>query len=208
MNLPLAPVERPGAGPLVLDFGADDLRRLRSGDVQALAACYAAHGPRVWRLALGLLGSAADADDATQEVFLRVFEKAPTFEARARFSTWLHRLTVNHCKNRLASERARGARHEALGRADLACPAAGPLDAAAAGDERERLLGVLARLPEEQRAVLVLREVEGLSYREIADTLEIPPGTVMSRLARARERLVLELGSFPPKEVNRASVRA
>ena len=175
--------------------------------MRALSACYATYGSRVWRLALGLLGSAPEADDATQEVFLRVLEKARTFEARSRFSTWIHRLTVNHCKNRRSSERARGARHEALEGVELASPGSGPLDAAAASDERERLLGVLARLPEEQRAVLVLREVEGLSYKEIAGLLEIPEGTVMSRLARARERLVLELGAPPAKEVNRASVR-
>ena len=73
---------------------------------------------------------------------------------------------------------------------------------------RRRLLVVLARLPDDQRSILVLREVEGLAYREIAEALGIPVGTVMSRLARARERLVLELGIVPSKEVNRASVRA
>ena len=190
------------------DLGAEDLRRLQAGDVRALSACYAAYGPRVWRLALGLLGSPAEADDATQEVFLRVLEKARTFEARSSFSTWIHRLAVNHCKNRRSSERARGARHESLEGGGPACPGSGPLDAAATSDERERLLVVLARLPDDQRSILVLREVEGLAYREIAEALGIPVGTVMSRLARARERLVLELGIVPSKEVNRASVRA
>ena len=176
--------------------------------MRALSACYEAFGERVWRLALGLLGSAAEADDATQEVFLRVLEKACTFEARAHFATWIHRLTVNHCRNRRSSERARGERLEPLAGEELASSGAGPLDAAAASDERERLLAVLARLPEDQRSILVLREVEGLAYREIAEALGIPEGTVMSRLARARERLVLELGIVPSKEVDRASVRA
>ena len=84
------------------EIGAEELRALRAGDVRALEACFRLYGARVWRVAYGLLGRAEDADDATQDVFLRILEKARLFDGRSRFSTWLHRLTVNHCKNRRA----------------------------------------------------------------------------------------------------------
>lgn len=206
MNRLPPPVQR-AAGSRLLDIGAEDLRRLQAGDVRALGACYEAFGARVWRVARALLGSAAEADDATQEVFLRVLEKAPLFDGRSRFSTWIHRLSVNHCKNRRERERAHRSRQEALSIEEPACSGPSPLELAADDDERAHLFALLARLPEEQRAVLVLREVEGLAYREIADALEIPAGTVMSRLARARERLLLELGPTS-KEVPRATARS
>ena len=165
--------------------------RLRAGDGGALEACYRRHGARVYRLCLRLLGREPDAEDATQEVFLKLLERIDSFSGRAHFSTWLHRLTVNHCLHRLEREHRR--RAAALPEDDHDHPidrADSPPEQLARTESRETLQGLLDRLSSEQRAVIVLREIEQLTYQEIAETLEIPVGTVMSRLARAREQLV------------------
>jgi RNA polymerase sigma-70 factor, ECF subfamily len=167
------------------DLLADDLHALQRGDVHALETVFRLFGDRVHRTCRNLLGQAADADDATQEVFLRVLDKAKTFAGGSLFSTWLYRLTVNHCLN--VRRRPRLSAHpdpEAV--ADKApCPAA----AAERADARAELDRWLLRLQPPARAVLVLREIEQLTYDEIAAVLGIPIGTVMSRLSRARLRL-------------------
>ncbi len=165
--------------------------RLRRGDVGALEDGYGAHGARVYRLCLRLLGRESDAEDATQEVFLKLFERIESFSGEARFSTWLHRLTVNHCLHRLEREQRR--RTAALPDDERDHPldqGASPFDQVSRTEARETLQALLQRLSGEHRAVLVLREIEGLSYQELSTALEIPVGTVMSRLARAREQLV------------------
>jgi len=183
-QVPAVPVERPEMDP---DQAL--VRGLAGRDLGALRSVYERHGARVQRLCLRLLGSPADAEDAAQEVFLRLFERAASFDGRARFSTWLHRLTVNLCLHRLERERLRatGALPEDGALVDPGDSPAETLGRREASAELERLL---ARLSGEHRAVLVLRELEGLSYQEIAATLAIPAGTVMSRLARAREQLL------------------
>ncbi|MSR63070.1 MAG: RNA polymerase sigma factor [Planctomycetes bacterium] len=168
-------------------------------ELGALHATYERHGERVQRLCLRLLGRSADAEDAAQEVFLRLFERAASFDGRARFSTWLHRLTVNLCLHRLEKERRRVGR--SLPDADeLVDPGAAPDAELGRTEARETLARLLARLSGEHRAILVLRELEGLSYAEIAATLELPVGTVMSRLARARGELVRLAGARPSDE--------
>jgi RNA polymerase sigma-70 factor (ECF subfamily) len=166
------------------------VERLRAGDSGALELAYRAHGARVYRLCLRLLLREPEAEDATQEVFLRCLERIQGFDGRARFTTWLHRLTTNHCLHRLEREELR--RAEPLPELDHepGDGAASPLEHAARAEARETLATLLARLSSEHRSVLVLREIEQLSYAEIARTLAIPEGTVMSRLARAREQLV------------------
>lgn len=165
-------------------------RRLVEREMEALKEAYELHGERVQRLCLRLLGRRADAEDATQEVFLKLFERARTFDGRARFSTWLHRLTVNLCLTRMERERVRVARTLPTDEGALVDPAESPLESSSRTEAREALQSLLQRLSSEHRAVLVLRELEQLSYQEIAATLDLPEGTVMSRLSRAREQLV------------------
>ena len=164
-------------------------RRLARREMGALREAYELHGERVQRLCLRLLGRRADAEDATQEVFLKLFERASAFDGRARFSTWLHRLTVNLCLHRMERERLRLARALPEDGGVLADPCATPPEALSRTEAREALERLLARLSPEHRAVLVLRELEELSYQEIAAALGLPEGTVMSRLSRAREKL-------------------
>jgi RNA polymerase sigma-70 factor (ECF subfamily) len=171
------------------------LERLRRRDVTALESAYRLHAGRLLRLVRSLIADPGEAEDALQEIFLKMFERAHQFDGTARFSTWLHRLAVNHCLNRLERERRR--RTDALPEADDRAPvdlAPTPFENAHRNESRARLERLLERLPVGQRAVFVLREIEGLTYGEIAEELGVPAGTVMSRLARARARLLELLG--------------
>jgi len=159
-----------------------------AGRLEGLEYLYEAYRAPVFRTCLRLLVHTPSAEDATQEVFLRAFERIRTYDRRAAFSTWLYRLTVNHCLNQLD----RNQRRAALPMDDVReprDPSHGP-ETVYLGAERERLLThALGRLSIEHRTVLVLREMEDLGYREIAAVLDVPVGTVMSRLCRAREAL-------------------
>jgi RNA polymerase sigma-70 factor (ECF subfamily) len=178
-------------------------QRLARGEMGALQEAYERHGKRVQRLCLRLLGRRADAEDATQEVFLKLLERARSFDGRARFSTWLHRLTVNLCLHRMERERLRLAR--ALpDEGGLPDSSGSPLESLSRTEAREALERLLARLTPEHRSVLVLRELEGLSYQEIAEALAVPEGTVMSRLSRARAELVRLATTRPRGELHPA----
>lgn len=177
-----------GAAPTRTDddrpFSDDAIARLAAGEVAAFAECFRAFGRPVWRIARSLLGQAADADDAVQEIFLRVRAKAAQFDGRGAFAGWLRQLAVRHCLNVLAERRRRDARVAPTKLDELTVAPSVALD------DRDEIERLLARLPEPFRTTLLLREQGGLSYREIAEQLALPIGTVMSRLARARERLI------------------
>ena len=164
--------------------------RLARRDRRALHSLYELHGARVQRLCRRLLGRAADAEDAAQDVFLKLFERAERFDGRARFTTWLHRFTVNLCLHRRERERLRAAASLPRDGDELHGADEPPEEALARTETRAGLERLLARLSDEHRTIVVLRELEVLSYREIGEVLELPQGTVMSRLARAREQLL------------------
>lgn len=166
----------------------------RRRDEAALGVLLRRHESRVFGLAYRLLGNRADAADATQEVFLIVFRKASLFQHQSAFTTWLHRLTVNACHD-LGRKRARTpipAEEEPERRAGAAPDAFGQVD------DRLLLEGALAALSEEQRVPIVLRDVRGLSYQEIAEVTRVPIGTVKSRIARGRMELAGRLGEPAP----------
>ena len=179
----------------------------RAAPPDELEAGYLEHGARVYRLALQILGQPADAEDAVQEVFLKVLDRAEQFEGRARFTTWLYRLTVNLCLHRLERERVRSTEPLAAEELPVATDEPSPLDHALALDEAERAAALLARLPLEHRLVLHMREVEGFSYREIAAALALPVGTVMSRIARARAGLARLVGPEEPSAARSAQLQ-
>jgi RNA polymerase sigma-70 factor (ECF subfamily) len=164
---------------------ADDLELIlagcRRGDRAAQRELYDRFCRTVYRLAARLAG-AHEAADLTQEVFLRVFATLHQFRGEARFATWLYRVAVNECLRHL---RGRPPRPDPLA-AEPACPAAGPERVVEQADLLER---ALAGLDAPLRAVFLLREVEELSYQEIAAVLGIPVGTVASQLRRARAQL-------------------
>ncbi|HSE92525.1 MAG TPA: sigma-70 family RNA polymerase sigma factor [Methylomirabilota bacterium] len=172
--------------------------RLRAGEPAAFEDLVRTYQHRVFGVAARMLGSAAEAEEIAQEVFLRVHRSVGDFRGQARLSTWLYAITSRLCLNRLASgaRRRERADEEALREAP-----SGEADGAAAlerGELETALRQAIAELPEERRIVVVLRDVEGLSYDEIAAALDLEPGTVRSRLHRARTDLKAKLERFLP----------
>jgi len=174
------------------------LDRLRAGDVPAFEELVMTYQHRVFGVALRMLGSRAEAEEVAQEAFVRAHRALGEFRGDAKLSTWLYAITSRLCLNRLASGERRMTRQgeDAL----LRLSDAGPRpDAALERRELESALGrAIAELPEDRRIVVVLRDIEGLSYEEIAQVLELELGTVRSRLHRARADLKEKLERFLP----------
>lgn len=164
------------------------------GDGEAFAEIFRRYGPRIRRFVASRAdGDAARREELLQEVFFQLYRSLPRFAGRSRFRTWLYGLAHNVCRH---ERRRRGRRPEPLGDggedASLeAIPDLAPdvTERLAAGEERRRVRREVDRLPAIYREVLVLRDWEDLSYAEIAGVLEIPVGTVRSRLHQARARL-------------------
>lgn len=178
-----------------IDPGWEALARVAAGDTGAFAGLVEAHQERLLRLCERLLGDPEEARDAAQEVFLKAYRKAAAFRPQGQVYTWLYRIATNHCLNKLRRRRlVRFIPWEDPGERDAAPfdpPDQAP-DPAAALDARRRwqlARRAIARLPPNQRAVLVLARFEGMSYRQIAETLGITEGAVESRLFRAMRRI-------------------
>jgi len=149
------------------------------------------HQDRVLGLAYRILGNRADALDASQEVFVAVFRKAASFRHQSAFTTWLYRLTVNACNDHA---RRRSRLPQPVEAVDVA--PGGPQGTGSAGsdaisgaDDRIAIAGAIATLPLEQRTAVVMRDLLGLSYEEIAEATGSAVGTVKSRISRARGAL-------------------
>ncbi len=161
------------------------------------------HAPLVYNLALRLVGNPTDAEDLAQDALIRALKALPSFRGESSLSTWVYRITVNTWKNRVRSEKRRGlwkmiSLNVFSGDEQDEEPAftAGdaPLDSGLETAEKGDLVQkALLELDEESRAVVVLREIHGQSYQQIAEALEIPEGTVKSRLSRARDALKAKL---------------
>ena len=193
------------AGELPLDVeavtGAACERELvalcRSGDPAAFARLVVLHEAMVFNLAGRLLGDVEEARDVAQEVFLQVYRQLGRFEGRSSLKTWIYRIVVNQCHNRRRFWHRRGRDKEETLDERFELPAgpgrdqwrASPYEQARSRERARRVQGALLQLSFDQRSVLVLREVEGLSCEEVAAALGIPDGTVKSRLSRAREAL-------------------
>ena len=177
----------PGPGPAApAEIGDAVLDRLRRGDISALEEVFDCYGGRVFGVCYGILGNHGDAEDATQDALLRALQQVAKFGGKGRFSAWLLRLATNHTLN-LARAEARRRRLAASIAEQVAEHAPAADRASLAEERRQAVVALLQQLPVEQRQVLVLREVEGSSYAEIAEILAIPVGTVTSRLLRGRE---------------------
>jgi RNA polymerase sigma-70 factor (ECF subfamily) len=167
------------------------VERAASGDRIAQAGLYEALVERVHRVVLRIVGE-TDADDVTQDVFINVFKKMHSFRADANFSTWVHRLAVNDALQHLRRVRRRPML--TLDEARM-CPSVSPSDAQQA-DVSEQFEVAYARLETELRVILELKEIERMSYAEIAKVVGIPEGTVGSRLNRARRELRAHLSAL------------
>jgi RNA polymerase sigma-70 factor (ECF subfamily) len=171
---------------------AELVRRATSGDSRALDALVERHAPRVNRLAAQLLGDFEEARDAAQESLVKLCTKLRQFRGEAQFTTWLHRLVVNTCRDRMALQRVR--RTEPLVIEEQAADEElDPSRLAALADLRHDVAEALSRLSPKQRAAVVLRDSFGLSYAEIARVASIPVGTAKCYVHRARARVKAHL---------------
>ncbi len=171
------------------------LRRLRERDERAFRELVTLHRDRVYNICYRMMGSKSDAEDVAQEVFIAVFKTIDSFREESKFSTWLYRVSVNHCKNRIKylarrhdrdrdelDENSAGTNGVSIG-----APPRLSADRALEGIQMEELLReAINSLDEEHRTVVVLRDVEDLSIEEICEITDLPDGTVKSRLHRAR----------------------
>jgi RNA polymerase sigma-70 factor (ECF subfamily) len=169
---------------------AELVRRIRGGDEAAFQELVNRHSDGLYRMACSVLDSRADAEDVLQETFLGAFNRLSAFEGRSSVKTWLVRILLNHASKLRRSKRVR--RAESL--PDQVAPRSGDekyaaMSPAAAVESRVDVNEMLRTLSDEHREVIVLRELQQMSYDEIADTLKIPRGTVESRLHRARQEL-------------------
>ena len=183
------------------------IRRVQAGETEAFEELVRAHEKTVYNLALRMTGNPQDAEDMAQEAFLKAYRSLPDFRGESKFSVWLYRIVSNVCLDLLRRQQRRPTvsltvEDEEGDEAQWEVP-----------DERyspERLLEQkltreavrkgLAELPEEQREILLLREIKGLSYEEIGEILSLEPGTVKSRIFRARKKLcafLLREGNIP-----------
>lgn len=182
-----------------------------SGDTRAFETLVRRHQGFVVANCRVITGSAADADDLSQEVFVKAFFGLRRFEGRAQFRTWLQRIKVNHCLNHL--RKTRGAvmvdiDDVALGdHAALRIPATAPAAILAATD-RERIVSVLDAMADTLRVPLMLRDGDGQSYQEIADQLGIGLSAVKMRIKRARAEFRTRLAEISPPSGESASIRA
>lgn len=167
----------------------DIIQQAANGNRQAFGALVREHQARVFHFIRRLLGSTDEAADLTQETFIRAYQALPRWRPEARFQTWLLQIARNAALDALR-QRRRYADVPADEQAEPVDPAPSPLRRLQSARDLMLLERLLARLPHEQREILLLREVEGLSYDELAATLQINAGTVKSRLARARNSLL------------------
>ena len=164
---------------------------------RALCEAFRREAPRLHRLALRYHGSADAAQDAVQETFVRALQALGGFRREADLGTWLHRIAVNVCLDGLRTDRGHDHRPMEAAAEVPGCP--GTVKAV---EEQQIASGVrraIDGLPPDQKLVVVLRDLEGLSYGEIARATGLSVGTVSSRLNRARRRLAGEVGAPPPR---------
>ncbi len=175
----------------------DDLlvRRAQRGDERAFEQLVAEHRNRLYTLAVRELSSVADAEDAVQETIVRAWRGLPRFRAESSFSTWIYRI----CLNTVSDQRTRAARRPTTPLEDIREPS-DPRDAVAESELSSALQRALAGLEDGYREAVILYDVLGRSYAEIAEVLGVPEGTVKSRIFRGRAELARRLGTVHADE--------
>ncbi|WP_435771924.1 RNA polymerase sigma factor SigM [Nocardioides sp. SYSU DS0651] len=191
-----------------------------AGDAEAFGVLFRRHRDRLWAVALRTCGDRETAADGLQDGLVAAFRRADSFRGDAAVTTWLHRVVVNACLDRLRAQRVRraeplpddldfGDRDDGGVARQVAVPptaAADPVEHTVMTDRRERVRAALATLPLEQRAAVVLVDMEGYSVAEVAEMLGCAAGTVKSRCSRARARLAGLLGDLLAGEADEEGV--
>ena len=161
------------------------ITRAQQGDREAFGELVRCHREGVINVVYRLCGDASLAEDAAQEAFIRAWQHLAGYQPRSPFRNWVYRIAANAALDLLRREKET----VDVDSVPVAAPGGGPEAALEAKERAERVKQAVLALPPASRVVLVLREYEGLAYQEIADTLDIPVGTVMSRLNYARHRI-------------------
>ena len=192
-------------------MATDDLtlvKRVRSGDQRAFKLLVERYQRKVYAVALGMLKDKEEAMDVSQEAFVKVYKYLDHFKGDASFYTWLYRITVNICIDVIRKRQSAGG--EAV-EFDETMPmdvseahigalgsrlGTNPQKSALRRELAEKIQEALATVPEKHRAILLLREIEGMSYEDLSRTLDIPKGTVMSRLFHARAKVQKILSQY------------
>ena len=183
------------------------IRRVQHGDVEAFELLVAAYEKNVFNVALQMTGNREDAQDMTQEAFIKAYSSLSSFRGDSRFSSWLYRIVANVCldfkrrqsRRPSASLTVEDDEGESV-QLDIADESQSPETLLEQKMTREAVREGLQQLPDEQRQILLLREIQGLSYEEIGEALQLEPGTVKSRIFRARKKLcafLLADGNIP-----------
>jgi RNA polymerase sigma-70 factor (ECF subfamily) len=180
----------------MLEDLADDelLVRHHGGDAAAFGVLVARHRDRAWAVALRTLGDPSDAADAVQDAFVKAYRTAGSFRGDAQFSTWLHRIVVNCCLDLLRRSRVR----PTVPLDETSAAVADPSDPMARTELGHDVVAALRQVSADQRAAIVLVDVEGYSVEEAAALLGVPAGTVKSRCHRGRVQLAVLLGYLRP----------
>lgn len=215
-------------GRLPEEPGTDDRALLRAhldGDNEAFGTLFARHRDRLWAVALRTTGDPEEAADALQDALIAAFRRADSYRGDAAVTTWLHRIVVNSCLDRLRRRRVRQADplpddlDERAGRGRVTsvtttpdgaavspyAAVVDPADLAVDHERRAAVLAALGTLPLDQRAALVLVDMEGYSVEETARILDCAPGTVKSRCSRGRARLLPLLTTHAPEQPGAAA---
>lgn len=176
---------------------AELITRVQKGDADAYRPLVLRYQNRLFSMVVGMLRNGEDARDIVQVAFVKAYQNIGTFRVDSAFYTWLYRIAMNlaidHCRKnkrrRTSSFEEAVAQRDEDGTVAEQHHAESPVRALARKELHERIYAALDELSEDMREVILLREVEGLSYKEIADRMDIPEGTVMSRLFYARKKL-------------------
>lgn len=192
-------------------LATDDLtlvQRVRTGDQRAFKLLVERYQRKVFSVALGMLKDKEEARDVAQEAFVKVYRYLDHFKGDASFYTWLYRITVNICIDAIRRKGSKGNEHVEFDESvkmDIAEANIGslgsrlgtnPQKSALRRELAERITAAMQEIPEAHRQILLLREVEGMSYEDLSRTLDIPKGTVMSRLFHARLKMQKILGDY------------
>lgn len=183
------------------------IRRIQKGDINAYEALVTEYEKNVYNLALRMTGNAEDAADMSQEAFIKAYNSLEGFRGDSKFSVWLYRIVSNVCLDFLRRQSRRPAVSLSMEdedgedvQLDIPDETQSPEILLERSETRDAVRRALELLPDEQRQILLLREIQGLSYEEIAAALDIETGTVKSRIFRARKKLcafLLSDGNIP-----------
>jgi RNA polymerase sigma-70 factor (ECF subfamily) len=180
------------------------IRAVQAGDMAAFDELVLKHKDRLFNLVYWFLGDYQEANDCAQETFIKVFKSIKKFRLESTFSTWLYRIAINTCKNRIKSSAYKWKKKTVSLETSNGSKNGNPFSEivngsptpAMAFEKKERMMRIqnaINSLPEEQNKVVVLRDIQGLSYQDISDITGLNPGTVKSRLARGRLALKNQL---------------